>query len=160
MGQVAKVVPQIYVALEDRQADHQSTVVEVAGKIAEQFVSILIDPGSTHSYITLIVVEICAFKKLTHRKSWLVQLAIGTKRKVSEVVEKCPLVMDGLVTYADLNVLPLGSYDILIGMDSLEVHRVKIDCYNKTFECMDEEGNLRVVRGIPKVISIRKFSAM
>ena len=54
-----------------------------------------------------------------------------------------------------LNVLPLGSYDILIGMDWLEVHRVKLDYYSKIFECMDEEGNPRVVRGIPKVISVR-----
>ena len=62
---------------------------------------------SSHSYITPRVVDICHFNKLKHRKSWLVQLAIGTKRKVSEVVEKCPLVMDGWVTYAGLNVLPL-----------------------------------------------------
>ena len=68
--------------------------------------------------------------------------------------------MDGLVTYADLNVLPLGSYDILIGMGWLEAHRVKLDYYNKTFECIDEEGNPRVVRGIPKVISVRHISAM
>ena len=52
VGQVARAFPRIYVALEDRQADHQSTVVEVAGKTVEQYVSILIDPGSTHSYIT------------------------------------------------------------------------------------------------------------
>ena len=110
-------------------------MVEVEGKIAEQSVSVLIGPGSTHNYITPRIVEICASKKLKHRKSWLVQLSIGTKRKVSEVVEKCPLVMDGLVTYVDLNVLPLGSYDILIGMDWFET---KLDCYNKTFECMDE----------------------
>ena len=102
--------------------------------------------------ITPRVVEICAFKKVKHRKSWLVQLATGTKRKVSEVVEKCPLFMDGLVTSVDLNVLPLGSYDVLIGMDWLEAHKVKLDSYNKTFECMDEEENLVVVRGIPKVI--------
>ena len=31
-------------------------------------------------------------------------------------------------------------YDVLIGMDWLEAGRVKLDCYNKTFECMDEEG--------------------
>ena len=72
----------------------------------------------------------------------------------------CPLVMDGLVTIADLNVLPHGSYDVLIGMDWLEAHRVNIDCYNKTFECLDEEGNLRVVKGIPKVISGRKNLAI
>ena len=104
--------------------------------------------------------EICDSKKINHKKSWLVQLATGTKRKVSEVVEKCPLVMNGLATCVDLNVLPLGSYDVLIGMDWLEAHKVKIDCSNKTFECMNEEGNLEVVIGIPKVISVREISRM
>ena len=68
--------------------------------------------------------------------------------------------MNGLVTYVDLNVLPLGSYDILIGMDWLKAHRVKFDCYNNTFECMDKEGNPIVVNGIPKVILVRQVSAI
>ena len=72
VGQVARAVPRIYAALEDRQEYHQSTMVEVAGKIIQQYFSILIDPGSTHSYITPRVVEICAFNKVKHRKSWLV----------------------------------------------------------------------------------------
>ena len=78
----------------------------------------------------------------------------------SEVVKKCPLVMDGLITCLDLNMMPLESYDILIRMDWLEAHRAKLDCYNKTCECLDEEGNLRVGKEIPKVISRRKSSAM
>ena len=68
--------------------------------------------------------------------------------------------MNGLNTCIDLNVLPLGSYDVFIGMDWLEAHRVKLDCYNKTFECTDEEGNPVVVKGIPKVISVRQVSTM
>ena len=68
--------------------------------------------------------------------------------------------MNGWVTCVDMNVLPLGSYDVLSGMDWLEAHRVKLDCYNKTFECMNEEGNLVVVKGIPKVISVRQVLAM
>ena len=87
VGQVARVVPRIYAALEDRQEDHQSMVIEVAGKIVEKSISILIDPGSTHNYISPRVVEVCALRKVKHRKSWLVQLATGTKRKVNEVVE-------------------------------------------------------------------------
>ena len=61
VGQVVREVPRIYAALEDRQAHHQSTVVEVAGKIVEKSISILIDIGSTHSYIIPKVVEVCAF---------------------------------------------------------------------------------------------------
>ena len=71
VGQVGRVVPRIYAALEDRWVDHQSTVVEVASKVVEQSVSILIDPSSTHSYIAPRVVDICAFKKVRHNKSWL-----------------------------------------------------------------------------------------
>ena len=92
-------------------------MVQVEGKIAKQSVSIFIFSGSTHNYITLRIVDIYLFNKLKHRKSWLVQLAIGTKRKVSEIVDNCPLDMDELFSYANLNILPLGSYDILIGMD-------------------------------------------
>ena len=40
VGQVARAVPRIYAALEDFQEDHQSTVVEVVGKIVEQSISI------------------------------------------------------------------------------------------------------------------------
>ena len=76
------------------------------------------------------------------------------------MVEKCPLVMNGLVTWEDMDVLLLGYYDVLIGMDWLESHRVNFDCYNKAFECLDEEGNSRVVRGIPKVISVKNILAM
>ena len=71
-GQVARAVPRIYAELEDCQEDHQSTMVEVAGKIVEQSVSILIDPGFTHSYMTPRVVDVCSFKNLKHRKLWLV----------------------------------------------------------------------------------------
>ena len=35
VGQVARTVPRIYAALDDRQEDHQSTMVEVEGKIAK-----------------------------------------------------------------------------------------------------------------------------
>ena len=82
-------------------------MVEVAGKIVEQSVSILIDPGSTHSYVTPRVVDIFYFRRIKNKKSWLAQLATGTKRKVSEVVDKCPLVMNGLATCVDMMLYPL-----------------------------------------------------
>ena len=95
MDRVARDIPRIYAVLENHQEDHHSTVVEVASKIVEQSISILIDPGSSHTYISPRVVQIFSFKTLKNNKSWLVQLATGTKRKFSEVLRKFPLVRMG-----------------------------------------------------------------
>jgi hypothetical protein len=45
-------------------------------------------------------------------------------------------------------------------MDWLDKHHVVLDCYNKAFTCLDEEGKQRKVQGIPRPISIREISAM
>jgi hypothetical protein len=68
--------------------------------------------------------------------------------------------MNGLSTKAELNVLPLGSYDCLIGMDWLDQHHAILDCQNKAFTCLDDEGNKKIVQGIPRVVAIRKISEM
>ena len=100
------------------------------------------------------MVESLQLSRSKHGKSWLVQLAIGTKRKVTELVKSCPVDMNGLSTKEDLNILPLGSYDYLIGMDWLYQHHVFLDYHNKEFTCLNEEGNPRTVQGIPRVVTI------
>ena len=47
----------------------------------------------------------------------MVQLATGTKIKISELAEGCKDEMNGFITEVYLSILPLVSYDILIGMD-------------------------------------------
>jgi hypothetical protein len=105
-------------------------------------------------------VESFNFLRNKHGKYWLVQLDTRAKRKVNERVKSCPMDINGLNTKVDLNILPLGSYDCLIGMDWLDQHHAILDCYNKEFTFLDEEGNLRIVQGIPMVVTIRKISAL
>jgi hypothetical protein len=114
---VARSMPQIYAALDNRQYYHQASMVGMEGMISNHLVSILIDPGSNLSYFSPQTVEKCNFQQVRHVKSWLVQLATGTKRKVTEVIPACQFIMNGLPTPKTLNILPLGSYDLLIGMD-------------------------------------------
>jgi hypothetical protein len=87
-----------------------------------------------------------------------VQLAVGEKRKINEMVKACPMEMNGPHTKVDLNIIPLISYDLLIGMDGLDHHHVVLYCYNKAFTCLDEEGNLSIVQGIPGVVTIIEVS--
>jgi hypothetical protein len=46
--------------------------------------------------------------------------------------------MDGLPTQATLNILPLGSYDLLVSMDWLATYKTKLEYYHKTLECENE----------------------
>jgi hypothetical protein len=93
-----------------------------------------------HSYLDPKMVERLQLPRSKLGKPWLVQLATRAKRKINEMVKACPK-MNGLCIKADLNIIPLGSFDCLIGMDWLDEHRVVLDCYNKAFTCLDEEGN-------------------
>jgi hypothetical protein len=76
------------------------------------------------------------------------------------MVKACPMEMNGLCKKYNLNIIPLGLYDSLIGMDWLDEHHVFLDYYNKAFTCLDEEGNLRIVQGIARVITIRGVSSL
>ena len=62
--------------------------------------------------------------------------------------------MDQFETSVKLNVLPLGSYGMLIGMDLLEHHRVVLNCFDKTFTCINNDGELITVKGIPRKTTI------
>ena len=91
------------------------------------------------------MVESFHFPRSKDGKSWLVQLATRAIRKVNEMVKLCLMDMNGLNSREDLNILHLCFYDCLIGMDWLNQHHAIVDCHNKAFTCLDEEGNLRIV---------------
>jgi hypothetical protein len=143
-------VPRIYAALDNKQDEFQSHMIEVKGMINYHALTILIDSGASHCYVYPKVVEIFQLPRSKHGKYWLVQLATRAKRKVVELVKSCPLGMNGLSTKSDLNILPLGSYYFLIGMDWLDQHHAILDCHNKAFTFLDEEGNRRAFQGIPR----------
>jgi hypothetical protein len=138
-------VPRIYVALDNKQVEYMSHMIEMEGMINNQTLAILIDLGSSHSYIDPKMVESLQFPRRKHGKSWLVQLATGARRKFNEMVKSCLIDMNGLNTKEDLNILPLGSYECLIGMDWLDPLHALLNFHNKAFTCLDEEGNQRRV---------------
>ena len=49
---------------------------------------------------------------------------------------------------------------MLIGMDWLERHMVVLNCFDKTFTCINNDGKLINVRGIPRKIVVRKIFAL
>ena len=108
-------------------------MVEIQGMIQNKHVSILIDLGASLRYVSPSIAEKCNLHLKKFKNSWFVQLATRTKRKVVNYVENCEMFMSQFKTQVKLNVLPLGSYDVLIGMDRMEKNQVVLNCFEKTF---------------------------
>ena len=59
---------------------------------------------------------------------------------VDSLVSGCELDLGAFTTMVDLCILPLGSYDIVLGMDWLATHQANIDCQRKSVQCVDDTG--------------------
>ena len=81
VGELARSMPRINAALENRQADYQTSMVEVEGMINHTPVTILTDPGASLSYIAPQIVEKCKLSVDKFENYWLVQLPLGLKEK-------------------------------------------------------------------------------
>jgi hypothetical protein len=64
---MGRSMPRIYAALDNKQAEFQSHMIEVEGKINDQPIAILIDSGASHSYIDPNIVENISFAK---KQAW------------------------------------------------------------------------------------------
>eukprot|EP00253_Pinus_taeda_P002728 PITA_02728 len=159
VGEVGRSIPRINVALDDRQAEYQPTMVEFEGKISDLTIAVLIDPGATLSYVSPKVVERYKLQPVKFKNPWLIQLATGAKRRVTAKINDCSFTIAGQPVMADLNVLPLGSYDILIGMDWLERHWSLVDCKTKIIYYKDQHGARKEMQGIKRPVQVRPITA-
>ena len=82
------------------------------------------------------------------------------RRKVTEFVVDCEVKIMNHVIKIDLNVLPLGSYDMIINMDWLAKHKVILNCFDKTFTYMVEDWIITKVEGVIKPVSLRQISVV
>jgi hypothetical protein len=77
---------------------------------------------------------------------------MGTKRKVVDFIPDFELSLDGKNIKKNLNIFPLGSYDVIIGMDWLEKNKEVMDYYTKTLNYKEDYDTNRTTQGIPKPI--------
>ena len=68
-------------------------------------------------------------------------------RRVSERVGSPSQLFLLALSDANLNIIVLGSYDGLIGIDCLEDHKTKKEYYNMSLEFLNDEGEGRKLQG-------------
>ena len=90
MGDMDKA-HQIHAVVNNHQVEHQSTMLETTGTVADQTLSILIDPGATKSFISGAILKRIKVKAVEQDEFSFVEMASGAKQKVGGKVMGCAL---------------------------------------------------------------------
>eukprot|EP00253_Pinus_taeda_P027545 PITA_27545 len=130
----------IHAAVNNRQVEHQSTVLETSSNIDGMSFVILIDPGATDSFISLNALSMIKHKATPQYEFRHVEMACGMKRNVGKMVKDCEVDLGVCNTKVSLYSTTLGVYDIVIGMDWLEQHEALLDCKDKILHFTDNDG--------------------
>ena len=151
---------QIYTTVNNRQDEHQSTVVESSGTLNHINVNILFDSGATDSFISPFALEKSGLVAYEHDDFKQVEMASGEKQAVGPSVDNCIVDLGVCTTRLKVYVTALGEYDLIIGMDWLAAHRALVDCFAKRVLCVDDEGRPVEIQGVQRKVSLRFISTM
>jgi hypothetical protein len=89
---------------------------------------VLFDLGATHSFVSIVFVRLSRLVVRTFEPSLAVTTLVGKIVVCKRIVYECPISICGRVLLANLVVLPMFSYEIILRMDWLMRHLVFIDC--------------------------------
>ena len=92
-------------------------MLETSGTISNQTFSILIDLGATDRFISSEMLKRIKVKEVKNEEFSYIEMDLGSKQKVGGKVTDCSLNLGHFVMNANMYVMILGYYDIVIGMD-------------------------------------------
>ncbi|XP_070036495.1 uncharacterized protein [Nicotiana tomentosiformis] len=94
--------------------------------------SVLFDLGSTYSYVSSYFSPYCGVSRDFLSSYVYVSTSVGEAIIVGCVYLSCLIVISGFKTRADLLLLSMVDFDIILGMDWLSPYHAILDCYAKT----------------------------
>ena len=120
----------------------------------------LVDPGATHSFILVPFTERHQIESQPIDGRMVVSVPNGDTMISERIVSCSRLVIQNKDFPADLIVLSIHDFDIILGMDWLSKHRATLDCYKKEVRLVRPEEPGVIFRGIRREIAPSLINAM
>ncbi|VFQ69612.1 unnamed protein product, partial [Cuscuta campestris] len=122
------------------RAEENPDVIQGMFSLFDTIMHVLIDPGSTLSYICVPMPEKADIMKEQLKQPILVSNPLGHSMRLDHVYQDCPVIVEGQRFSANLVELPYKEFDIILGMDWLTEHQAVIDCRQRTIQLESREG--------------------
>ena len=114
-----------------QEADTAHDVVTGMILVFDRDAHILIDPVATHSFISMGFISNVNVESLPIDCSIVVSLPTGDSRLAESVYMDSRVIIGGQEFLADLILLDIHDFDVILGMDWLSRHHATVDCYRK-----------------------------
>ncbi|XP_022025069.1 uncharacterized protein LOC110925421 [Helianthus annuus] len=122
--------------------------------------TVLFDAGADWSYVSLRFSRQLGLTLIPLETKHVVELADGKSIEASHVLLGCKLNLMGQVFDIDLLCITLGSFDIVIGMDWLSIHRADVLCKEKIVCVPLPNGESLSVQGYRSGATVNIISSM
>ena len=118
--------------LTDKEASETPTVVTGTLLIDNCYAKVLFDSGATHSFISSNFVKSLQNRHLENFEGeLLVRTPIGVDVRISHKIPMIEINLTEKKLPAEVYVLNVKDFDVILGMDWLETHYVLLDCCHK-----------------------------
>ena len=118
-------------AITEQDAKASKSVVTGTILIFSHTAQVLIDPGSTHSFVS------CAYMKYAECVPKLLDFELSISTPLGEamvakfICKSCVIKIGRNELLADLILLEIQEFDVILGMDWLAAYHANVDCYKK-----------------------------
>ncbi|KAK1427857.1 hypothetical protein QVD17_16555 [Tagetes erecta] len=111
------------------------------------YAHVLFDSGADRSFVSTKFVEILDLTPTFLDEVYSVEIANGKLLEANRIVRGCELDLLGHKFPIDLMPMPLGSFDVVVGMDWLALDRAEIICNEKLVRLPLPSGEILSVQG-------------
>ena len=141
-------------------ADATPDVVTGTISLFDTDAHVLVDSGVTHSFISREFIERVRIEMRPTECSMIVSLPTGNSLIANRVYKRSKVTIASHEFEADLIVLDIHDFDIILGMDWLAKHRATVDCHGKEVH-FSQPGEPEVIFcGERKILSTRLINVM
>ncbi|KAL4387925.1 hypothetical protein GQ457_09G030640 [Hibiscus cannabinus] len=127
---ISKAPVQVY-HVRSREEEVDPDVIAGIIELHTHPVYALVDPGSTHSFVSTSLIDKFKLRVEPTISSVTVTNPLGDSVTINAICKNCPLVIQGIPFPANLMALPFHEFDLILGLDWLGQHQAWVDCSKK-----------------------------
>ena len=117
--------------LTPQDAQASNAVVEGTIPVCCCDARVLFDPGATHSFITLVFASRAACQPSRMLYPLSVATPLSEELETNMFLPSCPVLVEGKELPADLVILDVIGFDVILGMDWLDQYYASVDYREK-----------------------------